>query len=287
MRINLRNHWICWASYVLLVGLLMSLLSCNNGKRTRAITFWDGFDFDKIDLPKNKAGIDRLLVDFIVLLDHTEPLEVSTAIGKALDQAKKNPLAFQFFVERLDYRLYNPTSALRNDFYYKDVLNYLIAADEVSEKDKVKYSARLALVEKNLPGLQANNFSFQERTGKKIDLHSLKGNYKLVLFYDPLCNVGNAILPNLKLIDKLIQRTKRSKVTLLAVCAIGEENDWVNYQSELPENWINGYDRENIIRKGLYDLKAFPTIYLIDENNKVLLKDADMEQLVSYIGGMS
>ncbi len=39
--------------------------------------------------------------------------------------------------------------------------------------------------------------------------------------------------------------------------------------------WINGYDKElTVLERELYDLKAMPTLYLLDKDKKVLLKDA-------------
>lgn len=266
----------------------MLLLSCTAHRQTDPMTFWERYDFTKIDIRKNEFGLERLLVDFILALDDLPAEEAAQAIVRTMDIAKKTPLAFQFFTDKFYERLYDPKSTLRNDTYYSVVLNYLISSDGISETDRAKYKTHLALVQRNLPGVEANNFSFQRATGEVGDLHSLRGAYKLIVFYAPLCKACKSTMPDLKAIHRLVQRTKKSKVTLLTVCATGRESDWLHYQAELPEEWINGYNKEDeIIRNGLYDLKAFPTFYLIDKDNKVLLKDADMERLVGYIGSLS
>ena len=38
-----------------------------------------------------------------------------------------------------------------------------------------------------------------------------------------------------------------------------------------------------IKEKNLYDLKAIPTLYLLDKNKKVLLKDAVVGQIEQYL----
>ncbi|MDR2281877.1 MAG: DUF5106 domain-containing protein, partial [Sphingobacterium sp.] len=266
----------------------MLLLSCTSHRHADPMTFWDRFDFTKIDIRKNEFSLEKLLVDFILSLDDVSSEEAAKALIHTMDAAKETPLAFQFFKDKFYERLYDPKSTLRNDAYYGVVLDYLISSDMSSEADRSKYKALLALVQRNLPGVEANNFSFERSTGEKGDLHSLKGAYKLVFFYAPLCKACKSTMPDLKAIHRLVQRTKKSKMTLLTVCATGRESDWLSYEAELPAEWINGYNKEDeIIRNGLYDLKAFPTFYLIDENNKVLLKDADMERLVGYIGSLS
>lgn len=37
------------------------------------------------------------------------------------------------------------------------------------------------------------------------------------------------------------------------------------------------------MKKQLYDLKALPTLYLLDSKMKVLLKDAPIERIVEYL----
>ena len=52
----------------------------------------------------------------------------------------------------------------------------------------------------------------------------------------------------------------------------------------IPSKWINGYDKELTVRnRELYDLKAMPTLYLLDKDKKVLLKDAPVEQVEQYL----
>lgn len=260
----------------------------NDIGQPQATTFWSDFDFKNIDLNSQRNQLENHLVDFVIFLDAIPSDDVTPAVYNTLDKAKDDKQVFGFFKEKFYTLLYDPNSILRNDFYYSKVLHYLISSDQVIEAEKIKYRTLLALVRQNLPGAVANNFNFKKPNGEQGNLHEVKGAYKLVVFYDPLCSVCNAVMTDLKTVDNLVQRTKESKVTFLTVCAVGNENEWFNYQKGLPEDWINGYnEEEEIIRNGLYDLKAFPTFYLIGEDNRVLLKDVDMERLVGYINDLT
>jgi hypothetical protein len=49
--------------------------------------------------------------------------------------------------------------------------------------------------------------------------------------------------------------------------------------ADIPAEWINGCDKNAIVTdRQLYDLKAIPTIYLLDRNKTVILKDVDPKQ---------
>jgi hypothetical protein len=51
----------------------------------------------------------------------------------------------------------------------------------------------------------------------------------------------------------------------------------------LPKEWIVGTDREEIKQRCLYDLKAMPSLYLLDGDKKVILKDVSYRKICSEI----
>ncbi|MBO7320662.1 MAG: DUF5106 domain-containing protein, partial [Bacteroidales bacterium] len=59
---------------------------------------------------------------------------------------------------------------------------------------------------------------------------------------------------------------------------------WYKYMPIYPENWINCHNEDLKIRgENLYDVRAIPSLYLLDREKRVILKDApvniQMEQL--------
>jgi hypothetical protein len=49
---------------------------------------------------------------------------------------------------------------------------------------------------------------------------------------------------------------------------------WREYLQKMPQGWIVSYDAPQAIKnRELYDLKAIPTIYLLDAAKRVMLKD--------------
>lgn len=55
----------------------------------------------------------------------------------------------------------------------------------------------------------------------------------------------------------------------------------------MPQGWIVGRNKQGDIRsRTLYEILATPTMYLLDKQKKVLLKDASMEQLIRYLAAV-
>ena len=63
-----------------------------------------------------------------------------------------------------------------------------------------------------------------------------------------------------------------------------ELDEWKKHLSEFPNEWINGYDKKFTIKEEqVYDLKAIPTLYLLDKDKTVLLKDATAPAIEAYL----
>ena len=73
----------------------------------------------------------------------------------------------------------------------------------------------------------------------------------------------------------------------LAVLNIYIDEDleaWRSYMPIYPDEWYNGFDPDFIIRnQELYNVRAIPSLYLLDAEKKVLLKDAPENKVFDYL----
>lgn len=72
--------------------------------------------------------------------------------------------------------------------------------------------------------------------------------------------------------------------SLIEIYPDEELDEWKKHLSEFPNEWINGYDKKFTIKEEqVYDLKAIPTLYLLDKDKTVLLKDATAPAIEAYL----
>ena len=75
----------------------------------------------------------------------------------------------------------------------------------------------------------------------------------------------------------------RTMLTILTIYIDDNLDEWHSHLAELPTNWTHAYDKDNKISKNrLYDIKAIPTLYLLDKDKKVLQKDTSPNALESF-----
>ena len=70
---------------------------------------------------------------------------------------------------------------------------------------------------------------------------------------------------------------------------IDEDLDaWRSYMPIYPEIWYNGFDPDLVIRgETLYNVRAIPSLYLLDRDKTVIMKDAPEARLFSWLSSFS
>ncbi|OJZ13245.1 MULTISPECIES: DUF5106 domain-containing protein [Sphingobacterium] len=246
--------------------------------------FWDKFNMQDAAQVKNPEKGEQQLADFIQLLAQTpDSATRDKAVDLMLKKAKVNRTSFDYFIKQYEHYLYDGNSPMRNDIVYESVLRYLIKTDLLSDLEKEAYRPTYKLVLRNKEGKTAEDFTYELANGKKQKLSNTKAKYTFLIFYDPDCSHCKETIQQLRDTPQLVQLFTQLQVQVLAIDPWGDRTKWKNYQSQLSEQWINGFDAESkILSFNLYDLKASPTIYLLDENKKVLLKDSYLQQVIAY-----
>ena len=69
---------------------------------------------------------------------------------------------------------------------------------------------------------------------------------------------------------------------------IDEDLDaWRSYQDFYPDSWHNGYDQDYKVRNDLlYSVRAIPSLYMLDSDKRVLMKDATPENIFAFIDNL-
>ena len=99
------------------------------------------------------------------------------------------------------------------------------------------------------------------------------------MFYDPECESCHEVLLQMAADTALAEAVRAGKLSVLAVYTEGNDEAWRKALPDMPEGWMVGTDREAVKGGALYDLKAMPSLYLLDGKKTVLLKDAAYEKI--------
>lgn len=246
--------------------------------------YWDHVNFADTNYIHHPEITEQAWANYCDLLTRVPLSTVSKAMHQLFKKAGDNKKVLNYMSELADKYLYDPNSPMRNEEFYIPVLEELIESPILEEIEKVRPKARLELANKNRIGTKAIDFTYTLQSGSKGRLYQQTTDYVLLFINNPGCHACSETIQALKASPTINDLLNRKKLTVLSVYPDEEINEWTKHLIDFPTSWINGYDKELKIRdQQLYDLKAIPTLYLIDKNKIVILKDATAPTIEEYL----
>ena len=173
-----------------------------------------------------------------------------------------------------------------NEPLYIIYLKRMLQSPALDEARKSSLDFKLKLASRNLPGAKASDFTYYLPNGQARTLQetNVKNNRLLLVFYDPECPGCHEIMQEMIHDTALADAVGTGQLTVLAIYTEGNPEAWENDLSSIPSGWLAGTDREAIKLGALYDLKAMPSLYLLDGEKRVLLKDAPYSRIRAELG---
>ncbi len=183
---------------------------------------------------------------------------------------------------------YDANSPARNEEFYLPFAEGLAKTPLLPEENRLSYAYEADMCALNRVGTKAADIRFEDTKGRRRTLYGVDAEYLLLFFSNPGCPACKEITGNIlssRLISKL-EDSGRLKVVDLYIDL--EIDKWKQYSSEYPKEWICGYDYTYTIRTDLtYNVRAIPSLYLLDRNKKVIFKDADPQRIFVYLENVS
>lgn len=245
--------------------------------------YWDKSDFADTCYLTHEDITEQAWADYVNLLNYV-PLETAQkAIKKVFTRTSFNKEVFRSFTELADKYLYDPNSPMRNEELYIPVLECMVTSPLLDDTGKIRPRDRLALAQKNRPGTRALDFTYTLASGKQGTLHGLSAGYTVLFINNPGCHACAETIVGMKRSTVFNQLLSENRIKILALYTDTELDEWQKHLSDFPDTWLNAYDKKQIIsNRNLYDLKAIPTLYLLDKDKTVLLKDATFQSIESW-----
>lgn len=250
--------------------------------------YWERFDFADTVLVNNRDITEQGFVNFIALLaDGTTPDErVRESLKNWCTGFAGQAHARQVLTKTADDYLFNPNSPFYNERLYGAYLEALLDVLPAGDAMRSSYDFKLKLVRRNNPGDRATDFTYYLPDGTRRTLAATpaKGDRLLLVFYDPECESCHEVLGRMAADAALAEAVQAGRLSVLAVYTEGNDAAWRKALPDMPEGWTVAADREAVKTGALYDLKAMPSLYLLDGRKTVLLKDASYETIRRYLG---
>ena len=237
---------------------------------------------------QSQATQSTLFEQFVMTLLASTPERARQLQDSIMNVAERDSAEWQRITQLEDHFLIDPNSPYRNEELYIPVVEHLATSPLASEEQRA-YAAWLEpRIKLNRPGQTAADFAFISPKGRHESLHATidarKPHRTLLFFSNPGC-------PNCKEITETLSQELAVRAMLddgrLLVVNIYPDEDvqaWLDYLPNYPAEWVCGYDADQLLNSNtVYWLRAIPSLYLLDEQKRVILKDAPLNVLLATL----
>ncbi len=201
----------------------------------------------------------------------SERSDIDAASKSLINAYKKSPQRILYLAEKY---LYDPQSPYRNEDLYGRLAAY-IGGD-------LAQTAKLCAL--NAVGTRAADFLMEDARGHQFTLYSIKAPYTLLFFSNPYCNACKEIIETIKGSELICDALDDGILTVVNMYIDEDLEQWRSYLDNYPRIWKTAYDPTFTLRDSeKYNIRAIPSLYLLDDNKVVLLKDAPTDKIMTRL----
>ena len=237
-----------------------------------------------------KAEMEQAMANFIYILDMLPietALDASTKLAErmhACEEADTVSNVLEMLSSICERYMYDPNSPMRNEDYFQPVASMLSQSPYMDEASRGRFARISSKSKLNRIGTKAGDFRFCDRNGRSYSLYGIEAEYTLLFFSNPGCGSCLEIINNIKSSEKVSRMISEGRLAVLNIYIDEDLQAWRDYMSIYPKDWYNGFDPEFVLRNNeIYHIRAIPSLYLLDADKTVIMKDADPEKLFMTI----
>lgn len=179
---------------------------------------------------------------------------------------------------------YDPNSPVRSEDLYLPFVTGLAQSDLTPESLRLAYRWDARNCALNRTGTPAADFNFIDTDGRLRTLYGISAEFTLLIFGNPDCSACRDLMEQMDASEEIAELIGAGRLKVADIYIDEDIDLWMEKRSDYPADWINGYDPSFRIRTDLlYNVRALPSLYLLDKDKRVLLKDAPPERVLSML----
>ncbi len=246
--------------------------------------FWDNLDLSghpgRVASPQ---WLEQSVVNFMSLLPHATPDGHANGFKAMIKSFAPDHSALTSTALIVEKYLDDPESPMFSEPHYIAFLQQLTTAGVLDDSELVRPLYQLDALRKNRVGTIATDFSYTDRNNLSHTLYNTIAPQLLLIIYDPDCDHCAETMRTLVSQPSLDAKVADKQLEILAIYADGDPELWQSAAGALPDQWLGGLDTTGLQENDLYTIRQLPSIYLLDADKTVLLKDPSIEHLIQYI----
>ncbi len=241
------------------------------------------------------SAMEEKAAEFFTLLPAASEPAVVQAVNILMDRAlevdlrdasgqKSGSDVYGFFMAAAEKYFYSVESPYYNESLLLHFFAHKIRRTDMAEIEKSREKYLSALIRRNMVGSKAEDFALT-MGGRPESLYGMIGQLAerqsvMLVFFSAGCADCIRGITRLKYSAVLSRAVAEGEMAVLAVCTEGNVADVLDL---MPDSWAVASDGGSLRGGQLYSMRHTPSVYVLDRNAEVLLKDADVSSAIDFL----
>lgn len=208
--------------------------------------------------------------------------------AEALQKVDPQSNVLDGFSDLAEFYLYDPNSPYRNEDLYQPFVERLARSPFTSPSEAPARAFEARMCALNAAGTPAADFRFTDASGRTHRLYDYRADHTLLIFLNPDCEACETLMRRMSSIGFCRSLISSGALEVVNVYIDEDIDAWLGHADGLPAEWHNGYDPDFVIRNDLlYHVRGIPSLYVLDKDMRVIMKDAPEDRVFAFLESIS
>lgn len=224
----------------------------------------------------NTPYANSRIKEFVSLLVRWKRPEYGPYVIKALQAAKVDTFSYFHLFDQMETILGDHASPMRIEPIYIQMLKDMQTLPKLPGYRARHCQYELSKIDINHEGDIAPNFKIVTNTGDTTTLHDIRSEYMLLYLQHPTCPTCQKVRKMIADYPILNKAIESGKLKVLMVYFEDEADVWNDYinSPEANPSYLHGWNfDQSIEKKNLYDTRAIPYMFLLDNDKRIIKKN--------------
>lgn len=244
--------------------------------------FWDRCNLKSAFSSRDK--METAFRDYVTYMQFASKDTTIMSINNLIKEVQKKPKNMLTLAQIAENTLYGDSALFWSDELYLYFTKAVVNTKKLSKADKARYEHHTQILTNSMIGSKLPNFEFETIDGNKLQFDSINAP-AIILFFNDIdctdCSLAKVRMATDINLNKLIDR---GVIKIVSIYLGKATNEWKNEAQGYPKNWVIGACDEIY---DMFDLRATPTIYQIDDKHSIIAKNLTVDGILSVVGGIN
>lgn len=238
--------------------------------------FWERCNLKSAFSSKDKFR--TAFIDYISIIPYAHADSVKNSVNALIKEVKKVPKNMLTLGKIAQETLYSDSAQYWSDELYYPFAKAVIETRKIPKEEKARFEYHVKVLSHSQEGMTIYPLPYKNEKGEDCNLSEIIAPYIILFINEPDCDDCMMARVRLAANIKTCQLIDSGKLKIISLSPCEADSEWKSAVASYPESWEKGATPEV---ESYFDVRMTPSIYLLDQNHKILAKNIDINTLIS------